>query len=81
MITCKRLASGLSLNSQPLIKSVLSLESGHAVEYASMGLGLRYGYRFIAAVPPSGNDVGITTFGDDNFGPLTAPKYLALVHG
>jgi hypothetical protein len=48
--TCKRLASRLSVNSQLLIKSILSLESGHAVEDASIRLGLGYGYRFIATV-------------------------------
>jgi hypothetical protein len=55
-------ASRFSLNSQPLIKSILSLESGHTVEYASARLGLGYGLRFIAAVRPNGNDVRIKVF-------------------
>src|ERR1700735_3998053 len=60
VITCKRLASRFPLKSQPPIKSILRLESGQTLEYASIRLGLSYGLRFIAAVRPNCNDVRTT---------------------
>jgi hypothetical protein len=38
---------GFSLNSQPLIKSILSLESGHTVEYASIPLACAMVYALL----------------------------------
>src|ERR1700735_3861281 len=60
VITCKRLASRFPLKSQPPIKSILRLESGQTLEYASIRLGLSYGLRFIAAARSKSNDVRTT---------------------
>jgi hypothetical protein len=64
----------LSVDSQPLIKSILSLESGHPVKYASIRPDLGYGLRFIAG-GASGGDVGITIFDTMiRFAPPIAPN-------
>ena len=69
----------LSVDSQPLIKSILSLESGHPAKYASIRPDLGYGYRFIAGCVRG--DVEITIFDTMmSFAPIR-PEHFALVHG
>jgi hypothetical protein len=79
-ITCKRLAPCFPVNSQPLIKSILSLESGDLLKYASIRQDLGYGYRFIAGRVRG--DVEITIFDTMiRFAPPITPEHLTLVRG